>query len=279
MHRIAATLGVLSLLLCSSTALAATDQRVRKAMDLFDRAEFTKAKDLLVGLVDAPELPDEDRLQARIYLAASYYGLGDRASAKAQFLILARRYPRAELDPYLFLPEVVDLYNAARMQVRREAPGETPPAPPAPPAHGKPLAAAAPAPAPAVAPAPAHGHSAATFLPFGAGQFARGDAFAGHLFLWGEVGTLALAAAAKIHFQYLKTGPSRPWDFSTPAYVEDASYANLVQGVFAGSLIAAGAIAVAGIAEAALRSGGPADGRRAMAVTVEPSPGGIAVRF
>src|SRR5262245_7075057 len=99
MLKTAATLGVLSALLCSGTALAGRDQRVLKAIDYFDRAEFTRAKDLLVTLVDAPALSEEDHLQARIYLAASYYGLGDRASAKAQFLALVRRYPRVELDP------------------------------------------------------------------------------------------------------------------------------------------------------------------------------------
>lgn len=277
MHTSAVALGVLSVMLCSSTALAARDQRVQKAIDLFDRAEFTRAKDLLVGLIEAPGLSEEDQLQARIYLAASYYGLGDRASAKAQFLALVRRYPRVSLDPGLFLPEVVDLLQEARVEIAKESGAGPPP----------PSTASAPgtAPKPPVVPAgpfappasPARAPALATFLPFGAGQFARGDAALGHAFLWGEVGTLVLAAAAKIHFQYLKVGPSRPWDFSTPAYVENPSYAAAVQNVFAGSLIASGVLAVAGIAEAALRAGGP--GQVAVAVAVEPSGGGIAVRF
>src|SRR5437868_9177086 len=134
MPRFASTLALLSAMCCAGSALAARDQRVLKAIDLFDRAEFTRAKDLLVTLVDAPQLSDEDRLQARVYLAASYYGLGDRASAKAQFLVLVRRYPRVELDPGLFLPEVVDLFHQARMEVANETPATTaPPPPPQPP--------------------------------------------------------------------------------------------------------------------------------------------------
>jgi hypothetical protein len=264
MHRTASTLALLSAMLCAGSALAARDQRVLKAIDLFDRAEFTRAKDLLVTLVDAPQLSDEDRLQSRIYLAASYYGLGDRASAKAQFLVLVRRYPRVELDPGLFLPEVVDLFHAARMEVLKEHPQPAGPVTPAAPAPTAPPRAAAP---------PKPGFSATALLPFGAGQFARGDATLGHVFLWSEVGALAVAAVAKVHFQYLKKDPSRPWDFSQPAYVDNVGYARAVQDVFGGALIAAGVIAVAGVAESALHGAG------VLALRVEPGSGGIEVRF
>ncbi|HYV44147.1 MAG TPA: hypothetical protein VFA20_04760 [Myxococcaceae bacterium] len=271
MHRFASTLALLSAMLCASPALAARDQRVLKAIDLFDRAEFTRAKDLLATLVDAPQLSDEDRLQARIYLAASYYGLGDRASAKAQFLMLVRRYPRVELDPGLFLPEVVDLFHQARMEVLKEGPA---PATPPQPATDKPRPAPTTTAATPLAPAPSKpGFGATTFLPFGAGQFARGDATMGHVFLWSEVGALALAAGAMIHFQYLKKDPSRPWDFSGPAYVENVGYATAVQHVFGGALVAAGVIAVAGVAESSLHATG------VLALRLEPGPGGIAVRF
>src|SRR4051812_48515802 len=177
MHRTAVMLGVISALLCPGQALAARDQRVLKAIDLFDRAEFTRAKDLLATLVDAPQLSDEDRLQARVYLAASYYGLGDRASAKAQFLMLVRRYPRVELDPGLFLPEVVDLFHQARMEVLKEAPAAatTTATTKTTVVADKPKTGAPPS-APSK---PAFG--ATTFLPFGAGQFARGDATLGHV--------------------------------------------------------------------------------------------------
>jgi hypothetical protein len=278
MHRFASTLALLTAMLCASSALAARDQRVLKAIGYFDRAEFTRAKDLLVTLVDAPQLSDEDKLQSRIYLAASYYGLGDRASAKAQFLVLVRRYPRVELDPGLFLPEVVDLFQQCRMEVLKEGPapagsGATV-SPPVVTVPGQKLPTVAPPPPPASAPAPpASSFSAMAFVPFGAGQFARGDATLGHVFLWGEVGTLALAAGAKVHFQYLKKEPSRPWDFSQPAVVEDVGYATMVQNVFGGALIAAGVIAVAGVAESSLRATG------VLALRLEPGPGGIAVRF
>ena len=280
MQRFASMLALLSAMLCASSALAARDQRVLKAIGFFDRAEFTRAKDLLVTLVDAPQLSDEDRLQARIYLAASYYGLGDRASAKAQFLTLVRRYPRVELDPGLFLPEVVDLFQQARMEVLKEGPPTSTTTSP-----GTTATTQTTAPGKAVgekprtgAPPPAAsgskaGLAATTFLPFGAGQFARGDATMGHVFLWSEVGALALAAAAKVHFQYLKKDPSRPWDFTQPAYVENVGYANAVQAVFGGALVAAGVIAVAGVAESSLRATG------VLALRVEPSSGGIAVRF
>ena len=299
MRKTVATLGVISALLCSGTALAGRDQRVLKAIDFFDRAEFTRAKDLLVTLVDAPGLSEEDRLQSRIYLAASYYGLGDRTSAKAQFLALVRRYPRVELDPGLFLPEVVDLFHQARIEVAKET-SATPVQPDQPIQSQPPVVSAPPPPVtPVTPPAPpsappgsatpaARGLTVATFLPFGAGQFARGDALAGHFFLWSEVGTLALAAGAKIHFQSLKRAPGGPWDFAHPAYVEDVAYATTVQNIFAASLIASGLIAVVGIGEAALRAGGPGpvaakvsvgSGAGAISVSVEPSLAGIAVRF
>jgi hypothetical protein len=277
MHRFASTLALLSAMLCASSALAARDQRVLKAIDLFDRAEFTRAKDLLVTLVDAPQLSDEDKLQSRIYLAASYYGLGDRASAKAQFLVLVRRYPRVELDPGLFLPEVVDLFNQARLEVLKENPSSAPVAEKGPTGPPKTAVIATPAPPAATPSKPSFG--ATTFLPFGAGQFARGDAVLGHVFLWSEVGALGLAAAAKVHFQYLKKEPSRPWDFTQPAVVEDVGYATLVQGVFGGALIAAGVIAVAGVAESALRAQGLFAWSLSLSLSLEPAPGGIAVRF
>lgn len=90
-----------------------------------------------------------DLSQAYLYLGIAYIGKGHDAAAKAKFREAVAQMKDLALSPDKFPPKVIDLFEAARAEMRAEV-------------------AAAPTPAPAAAPALAHakkgGGGAKTFL-------------------------------------------------------------------------------------------------------------------
>jgi hypothetical protein len=244
-------------------AHAGLDERIVKAMELYDWGKFVQARDILAPLVDVPGLGDADRIQARIFLAASYYLLKDRASARAQLMALHRQFPGVELDPGYFMPEIVQLSEQAYAEVQKEKaaaapprrepiaaapPPPPPPAPPAPPPPAAPVQVAPPASPPPPPRAPP-GPGLLALVPFGVGQFARGDAAKGHALLWSELAALGIGVGGFAYFQSLKRPPSEPWVLGV-AYVEDVSYARMVQTVYVSFGVLAGVIAAYGIFDA-----------------------------
>jgi hypothetical protein len=113
-------LGV-ALLLWASAAFAA-DRRVTEGVKRFENAEFARARDVLAEGVDDPALSAEDSILARTYLAASYHALGDISSARGQLLLLFRDHPGARIDPSIFLPDLISLAEAARIEVAKRWP-------------------------------------------------------------------------------------------------------------------------------------------------------------
>jgi hypothetical protein len=173
----------LLLLLLSASAHAAGDSRIERAIIYFQEADFLPAKDILLALVEAPELSEEERIRARSYLAASYYELGDEPAARQQLRLLALAHPSARLDPGVFLPELVALAERTRAEVAQESRAVT--------------VAPVPAPAPALTPSVVRTVPplSAAFVPFGGGQFANGQPLKG-------AGFLSAQALAFAYFGY-----------------------------------------------------------------------------
>ena len=250
----------LGLVLLSSVASAAKSPKLKEAILLYDKTEFAKAKDRLVTMVDAPGLPEQDRADALIYLAASYHALGDVASAKAQLIRLARAFPGSRVDPGLFLPELVALADEARGEVAREDP---PPKPPE-----KPEAVVAkPVPAVAHAPPPSLGWA---FVPFGVGQFKNGDNGKGALFLGGEVLTLGTFAVTLGMFE----GSKLEGAFLSWGRFADPGAASTLHTVYVVSFWAGMALVAGGVIDALISH--PVE---ASAASVHVTPNGVVVRF
>lgn len=256
-----------------ATAALAADERLDDAIELFNRAEFAKARDRLVGLSDAPNLSDASRQKALTYLAASYHALGDSASAKAQLKLLARRYPKAKVDPDTFLPEVIALWKQARREVAQEPPA-SPPMPPPPvlrPVAPPTPTLAAPAPRPLLPPPPPLGMA---FVPFGVGQFANRQPGKGALFLTGEVAAFGTFAVAVNMLERMKVDDGNRSIFRSgtipPEKWDTANALNVVQvaAFWTGVALAAGGVLDAVVS----RPSGQQP-------TVAVAPNGIAVRF
>jgi hypothetical protein len=92
-----------------------------------------------------------DLSQAYLYLGIAYIGKGHEAAAKAKFREAVAQMKDLALSPDKFPPKVIDLFEAARAEMRAETAAAPAPAPVA-------------APAAAPAPAKAHGGGAKTIL-------------------------------------------------------------------------------------------------------------------
>ena len=169
--------------------LAARDARLGAAIDRYESAKFAGARDALIDLVDRPELPEPDRIDARTYLAACYLAVKDRGSAKLQLRELARRFPNAKPSPATFAPDMIALADEVWAELERWRPPE--------PAAVAPPVVEAPQPV-TVARAPERSgpSRALAFVPFGIGHFARGDSAQGAVWLVAQVALFGVAAGA-----------------------------------------------------------------------------------
>ncbi len=231
-----------------SAVLGAQDARVQRGIDLFVAGEFARARDTLVTLVDAPDLPKAERAVARGYLAAAYHALGDAASARAQLLALARESPEARLAPALFGPDLVSLAEQARTDVAQEPRPPEPIRPlrlPGSPLHSE------PEPEPALPPPPLVSSDGAervsigvALVPFGVGQFAQGEDAKGTLFLTGEVLALGTSAVALAMFESNKTsgGFLQGGTFRDPRRAQTLQTLHLVAGYTGLALMVGGVV-------------------------------------
>lgn len=238
-----ARLAVLLLLTLSTAASANAELRVSEAIRLYDGGEFAAAKDTLVTVVDSPRLSDAQRARARIYLSASYYALGDIASAKAQLLALARAHPDATIDPALFVPELVALFDDAREEVRAETPRPPPVVEVAPPPPAE-------EPVEQVSAAPPRAPAALSLVPFGVGQFSNREPVKGWVFLAAEVALFATSGVTLALFEDLKVeGEFLRWG---SFHGGDVGRAELLQTVYLAAFYVGLAVTAAGIGEAVL---------------------------
>lgn len=154
--------------------LAARDGRLAAAVERYESARFVLARDALLELVDDGELSTADRIEARTYLAACYLALKDRGSARLQLRELARQHPEAMPSPASFTPELVALADDVWDEVQKRKPPQPTPTPPPGPAVPVPIEPVEPPPSPSSGPS-----RVLALIPFGGGDFARGEGAAG----------------------------------------------------------------------------------------------------
>ena len=203
---------------------ATSEQRLAATIDLFQHADFARARDAAASIVEDGSLADGDRAEARIYLAASYHALGDVASARLHLMLLARQHPSARVDPVTFLPELVALADEARRQVEAERPAAPAPAAPSPPSR------------------------ALGVLPFGVGQFVKGEPVKGALFLGAQVALAVVCIAALASFESMKT-EGTPF-VSGKIRESDRPTAEVLRRLYPVTFFAALSVAIIGIIEA-----------------------------
>jgi len=127
--------------LAPSDAQLPLEQELKQAQRFYQEARFSEAivhlEALAPRLAAAPEATRKPQTaDAHLLLALSYLALGDRASAKSNFVQLLRVDPTRRLDPDVYAPKVIVLLEEARFQVDRAAQdnpaadGASPPASP-----------------------------------------------------------------------------------------------------------------------------------------------------
>jgi hypothetical protein len=99
-------------------------------VDLYERGEYEMAIRVLKEEARDRRNSEEERARARIYLAASMFALGLEFDARQELKELARRHPEERMDPALFPPELVELAEKARADVKAEAKTGEPVKPP-----------------------------------------------------------------------------------------------------------------------------------------------------
>ncbi|MCY1074597.1 tetratricopeptide repeat protein [Archangium lansingense] len=107
---------LLLLVLLPLSAWAARLQGLR----YYERGEYAKASRTLKREISSPQLSDEQRALARVYLAASLLALKKEDEAYLQLEELARTYPEQRVDPSLFPPRLVELELEVRERLKIE---------------------------------------------------------------------------------------------------------------------------------------------------------------
>lgn len=120
MGRIIAIAGVVwGLLALPSPASAGELQDFQFAETAYDAGDYREATQRFEALL--PSLTSEILIRrSRVYLAAAYVHLGDRARAEGHFRELLRADPDFVLEEHLFSAAVVSLFNEVRAQVEQE---------------------------------------------------------------------------------------------------------------------------------------------------------------
>jgi tetratricopeptide (TPR) repeat protein len=106
---------LLLLLLLPLTTWAAQLPGIR----LYERGEYAKASRALKEEINNPRRTDQQKAQARVYLAASLLALEKEDDAYLQIEELVRLYPEQRVDPALFPPELVEMEQKVRALVEQ----------------------------------------------------------------------------------------------------------------------------------------------------------------
>lgn len=117
--RLTVLLSVAWVLLTSLPAHAAL-----QGVSLYERGDYARARRALERDLRSKKLSEQERIKARLYLAASLYALGAEENARVQLEELALTARDLKVDPILFPPDFVAMAEQARERVelqRQEA--------------------------------------------------------------------------------------------------------------------------------------------------------------
>ena len=111
------------------------DRDLEEAKTLYREARFTDAIVRLQNTIERLKLLKN--LQARktnlgdayLHLALSYFALAELPLAKAQLTNVLRSDPDRQLDPQIYAPQVIALFEEARKEVAKEPAAAAPPPP------------------------------------------------------------------------------------------------------------------------------------------------------
>ena len=185
-------LGALGLLLLAQPDdPAAIEDLLRRARNEYAYGNYQEAVKELRGLLYPMKLStDAQVIEARKYLALSYYLLGQRSNVEEEFTKLLYLDPDHELDPFSVAPSVIELFESVRRNLKlqldsiRQRQNEV---------H---LANPRPGTLRVVQTRYVEHSDFASFMPFGIGQFQNGEIRNGLLFCVAEVALLAVNVGA-----------------------------------------------------------------------------------
>jgi hypothetical protein len=193
--------GVALVLLCPQPARAGDLEDFQICRGLYEARDWSRAVSCFEDLVggETPRLTSTLlRLESRKYLAAAYVFVGRREAGAAQFERLLREDPSYELDAASFPVEVVEIFAYVRTEIREEVRlAEERAAEEARHAYEEARIRALVAFAQEEVETEVENQRWVAAIPFGVGQFSRGDDGLGAFFLVTE-GILVASAAVSL---------------------------------------------------------------------------------
>ncbi len=246
------TVSLPTLLFAALLAASAPESVLKGAIDDFEFGEHGAAAEKLQSILKPNVLKSKENvIVARQYLGACYYLLSKKDQSRTQFSMLLALDPTHRLDPAVFSPALVKLFQQVRAETGL-ALAEPPPKKPEP--KTLKVEPTPPPPIELVVPAPALAHNAAlSLIPFGGGQFANNHPIRGGLFAAAEVGLLATALATFVQFESLKiefvdgnTGKVTDVRFDP----RDVDRANRLQSIYLATFWTGIVVMAAGVVEA-----------------------------
>ncbi|WP_224245108.1 hypothetical protein [Hyalangium gracile] len=91
-----------------------------RGVALYERGDYARARKALEEELRSSRLSKEDRVKARLYLAAALHASGAEEAARIQLEELALTAPALQVDPILFPPDFVALAEKARKGVEEQ---------------------------------------------------------------------------------------------------------------------------------------------------------------
>jgi len=246
---------------------ASADLRdLQRAKAAYRSRDYAQARDLLMGLFERRELTVRaERINARTFLAACHYALGEIDLARAQLRELFAEEPGAPIDPKVFgpiRPTFVELAEEIRTDIAKE--------------HGDRPVRAAPASESGtleLTEERPHGPPslAFAFVPFGVGQFANDQSTKGGFFLLVE-GAAFLTAGVSLALMESKKQTGHFLVDGQYATLQDLQTAYTLQTTYLITFWGGVAVAIGGVIDAVLN-------RPSASAFVAVGPGGVVARW
>ncbi|MEM6731887.1 MAG: hypothetical protein AAF658_10045 [Myxococcota bacterium] len=200
------------------------EDELRRAKNEYAFGNYEESVRRLRGLLYPMRLgSDQQVIEARRYLALSYYLLGDKELLQEEFTKLLFLDPDYELDPFSIAPPVIELFEQLRRKLKPELDV----------IRQRKVDERLQEPSPdsvlrTIDRTVIERSEITTFLPFGAGQFQNGDTELGVFFAVTEAVLLAVNVGAFLYARYgIETGFS-PGEQNTVQALTFAQYGSLV---------------------------------------------------